>query len=271
MTDRVNPPLQERAIGWWVDCLRKDTRISGICCFGSLATGAADAYSDLDLGLLVADEQIAGFASSREVPEGVAPVAAMAPCPGDENCILVLHRFGGEYLKVDYNYFSARTPLPWYGREVRVLFDRDGALDTISRRSRDAPGGSEPDYGLVAMLLWNAVRMVQRGELMEAVDVLAQLRDPLLTGLVCQRYGRVFLNYRRVESTYPPEVVDMLRRTYAGPDTEELWRAIAAVLDVFRRFGLSDRIPGQVFGYVNSLLAERGPGVSGIHRTGCSD
>ena len=60
------PGNLEKAVARFAALCRADSRIAAAFVGGSLATGTADKYSDIDLYLIVADEAYASFFAERK-------------------------------------------------------------------------------------------------------------------------------------------------------------------------------------------------------------
>jgi predicted nucleotidyltransferase len=218
-----------------------DSRVLGLCVFGSLAIGHTDEFSDIDLGILVEQDQLDTILADRDLIRGVAPLLISGPALADDDCVFALHDVDGRLVKVDYNYFSDNRPPPWLSSESRVLFDHSSTLAELIALPgvQQQPASIPSDAFWVEM--WSAARMVRRGELFEACDILNHLRDPVLTRLLSQVHGVPFQNYRRLEELYPTEIVERLRHTFARPDQGDLENAIAQLaalyLDTLRMTG----------------------------------
>lgn len=204
-----------------------DSRVLGLCVFGSLSIEQADEFSDIDLGILVEEDQIEVMLSDREIIEGVAPLLACSPTTVDDDCIFALHDVDGRLVKIDYNYFSDRRIPPWLSIDTRVVFDPSVKLAQLVAipPEKEQLGSFSSDYFCIQ--LWSAVRMLRRGELFEACDILNHLRDPVLTRLLGRVYNIPLQNYRRVEQLYPTEIVERLRHTFARPEPDDLNEALA--------------------------------------------
>jgi len=236
-------PLLEQALLRCQACLPADDRVLGLCVFGSVAAGRADAHSDIDLGLLVGQEQLDSLLAAPDLIARVAPVIAWAASRAGDNCLFAIHEFECGFVKIDYNFFTSDDVPSWLSGEAEILYDRSGALTTLKaiRHVRQEPRGFPCEYFWIG--IWNATRMLRRGELLEACDILNHLRDPLMMDLLSRAFQLPFQNYRRVEERYPPNVVQWLRRTFARPEPEELLSALAEMAALYR-YLMSRTCPG---------------------------
>lgn len=161
--------------------------ILGLLAFGSLATGTADAFSDLDLGLYVADEAVRDF-DLRHWLEAVAPIAAVFTT---EYCSTVVFR---DLIRAEIHlgpesaadvWPSLAGALAYPSLERIVLLDRSGTFTDRVRPlvgrlpPRSAQDGDHEFLGLVNWLLV-ADGCRRRGELARAMTHLAAAHVHLL-------------------------------------------------------------------------------------------
>lgn len=229
----TNPPFLENALEQCQTHLVMDSRVLGLCVFGSLASGDADEYSDIDLGILVEHVQLDDVLSDSDLIAGVAPLLVRSSTLDNDNCVFALHEFGGRPIKVDYNYFDTTSSPPWFLKNVRILYDPSGELSQFIALPCDERLQSSIPSEYFWVALWSAIRMFRRGELLEACDILNHLRDPVVTQLLSVAYGVPFQNYRRFEQVYPPRIVEWMRRTVARPEPAELKTALCQLVDLY--------------------------------------
>ena len=223
--------------------LATEPGITDVYLVGSVARGDSDGLSDIDLCAVVQRERL-GLVLSRA--EAIASthfeVMAGGWFPGTA-CYSVLYNISGGIIKVDYDYVSSldfpellaesmenRT----YLFDRKVLFKRQRCTEREQLEAlSESPKCQRRSEASVAVGAWSVVRMARRGEILEAVDILNHIRDPLLTRLVCAVAGVPFENYRRLESKLPPELHAWLRRTFASPTRSDVLRALNELTSLY--------------------------------------
>jgi predicted nucleotidyltransferase len=140
--------LLERAVAR----LRDDARVVGLVVGGSLARGAADPYSDVDLYVVVRDEAFDGVLAERDAVarEVGSPLFAfdVDPVPGGSTDRIVVYEGpDGLPIKLDFMYLkeSDLEPAPKLDG-CPVLKDEGGRVGTVvARRERFAPPPPSPE------------------------------------------------------------------------------------------------------------------------------
>ena len=162
--------------------------IVGLLLFGSFATGTEDDYSDLDLGLYVADEALAAF----DLSTWLAPIADVAAIHVDPSCSTVIF---GDLIRAEIHLgplaaaIDSWPPLAgviaYPSLDRIVLLDRTGALRTtvaplVGRLPERGPGDGEAELlGLAnGLLVADACR--RRGDLAKALAQLGSAQRHLL-------------------------------------------------------------------------------------------
>lgn len=206
---------------------------------GSIASGRADAYSDIDLRVAVRPEAHAWFVGNRRVfPQSWSGFAFNEWVPGTQHCVSHFRPF----LKIDIFYFSLETlePSVWHARPMRILYDPDDVLRQLAQQSvglREAPPGDKINRliskGLAAV--HEAYRRVQRGDLLYAQSLLDELRhfmmmaDDLLHGRTPDADV-----YVRFSDRGTPNIVDALQLSYCRCVRGEILKSMHALAMVHR-------------------------------------
>ena len=233
VVDRLPPAyrdLLERA----VQVVLADERVRGMWLGGSLARGAADAASDLDVFLAVADDHLEAFAASwRELLASITPTVLAEEqwfakgsfwsiTPGYERFDVVIEPAS----KLPESLFPVRV----------VVFDRDGLTDRLpTERPRSAAPGAvaklvEDFFHFTAM---GEVILV-RGDWLLASEHLHLVRDLLYKLDVEANQPLPPMGLKRWTEKLTPEQADVLAAvpTSAG-DRDAL---VAAHLQLARAF-----------------------------------
>lgn len=161
-----------------------DPRVLAIFIAGSLAEGTADAYSDIDMRVVVAADSHSWFvANRREIPKTWPGFLFNEWIPGGQHCVSHFKPFG----KIDIFYLSADTlqPSPWYGLPIEVVHDPKGVVAELVARSAALPftvSEEDIDYSISKGLAaaHEAFRRAMRGELFYAQTLLDELRQHIM-------------------------------------------------------------------------------------------
>jgi predicted nucleotidyltransferase len=229
--------LLERAVNYF----RDEDRVVGIILGGSLAQGAADFYSDIDLYIVARDESFQTVFEERDVSATTigSPLFRFAvdPVPGGSRDYIVM--YPGP-IKLDLMYYRESEIKPdrkWTSR--RVLKDESGSLETVvSRSTMFRPDRPEPRALLELnqkfwTWCWYVFGKVMRGERWEALDGIHTIRSDALLPLLDWMSDWPHEGYRRLERKADPETAARLAATVARLRPESLYAALQAELDLF--------------------------------------
>ena len=213
MTKSVLPALDEfprlrdvagRAVARFIS----DVRITGLIVGGSLARGGIDAYSDIDLYVIVRDEDFeAVFAERDAAAESVGtPLFRFIADhnPGGEHDYIILYE---EHTKLDLMYLRASdiTPAEKWAKYL-ILKDSGDFLENIKAQSHGvAPPRPAPETLQIInqkfwTWCWYVFGKIARGELWEALDGIHSIRSLALLPMMAWTYGWPQEGYRRLES-----------------------------------------------------------------------
>src|SRR5215212_4970720 len=251
--------LLERAVAHF----RDDVRVVGLVAGGSLAHGAADFYSDVDLYIVVKDAAFDRIFAERDaIVEAVgSPLFGFVvdPVPGGSTDHIVIYEGP---VKFDFMYLkeSDFEPAPkWVG--CAVFKGATGHVGDIVAHSE----GLAPPQPTTEDLLnlnqkfwiwsWYVFGKIVRGELWEALDCLHNIRSLALVPMLDWVAERPHEGYRRLERKTDPEAASRLMVTVAAVEPQALYAALRAEMDLFRslravlfdRYGLTfDPTPEEV-------------------------
>ncbi|TCV76404.1 hypothetical protein EDE05_108226 [Neorhizobium sp. R1-B] len=166
------------AVGWF----KSDVSVLGIFLGGSVAAESADAYSDIDLRIVVASEQHSQFVEKRrEIPAQWPGFLFNERLPNTPHCVSHFLPFG----KIDIFYFDAArlVPSPWYRLPIRILHDPTGIVAEVVEQSAGltfAVRADELDISISKGLAaaQETYRRAKRGELFYAQTLLDELKPP---------------------------------------------------------------------------------------------
>jgi aminoglycoside 6-adenylyltransferase len=213
----------------------------------------ADQWSDLDLLLFTTtpDAYAADPAWLAQIGEVWVPLFNVTG-RGDPEWLIL---FAGG-LKADFVFTAASASLqqavdasPYdfvLRRGARVLFDKDGPPTPLTLPELSSQINPMPDAFLAAvhgflMEAGRAARFLRRGERWPAkMSCDGALKQRLLEMIVWHAQTRgdagndIWHGGRFLEEWADPRALEALPNTFAAYDTDDLWRALLATLDLFR-------------------------------------
>jgi predicted nucleotidyltransferase len=222
-----------------VEQARADGRVVGVLVYGSRATGTADGYSDLDLGIVVGDADVEAFvADAPSFVDGLGEALFLEHFGNPARLHAILADGGDVELIID------RLAEADLGLPHRVVFARDGALPP----SGDRPPPGQRDLGeadgaadLRRRITWfwhdvgHLVTALGRGNTWWAYGQLDELRR-MVINLARIEAGQEPDDeaYWKLDETLPPSRLDALHATVAPPEPVPMLEAAVAVLELYR-------------------------------------
>lgn len=215
---------------------------------GSLADGTADAWSDVDLRVVTANEAFERVVAARRSAaqtwgEWLFDVWDQAR---PNFCVSHFRPF----TKIDVFYYRPEdlTPSLWYARPLRVLHDPGGLVARVVERSRELTVEVSTDElrilaGKAIAHVHEIVRRTARGELLYAQGLLCALRDHVvrfddaLAERLTPSAPVARLEHRALHSD---ELIQAFAASLRCADREQLARASSALVTVLReRLGVA--------------------------------
>jgi hypothetical protein len=231
---------RERLLSVALERFASDPNVVGVFLGGSLAAGIGDAYSDIDLRVVVTPESHADFvAQRRAIPEQWPGFLFNEWMPGAQHCVSHFRPFG----KIDIFYLNqnALKPSPWYGLPIAILHDPSGVIAALVAQSKDLPFTTSIEdidhsisKGLAAA--HEAYRRASRGELLYAQTLLDELRQHIMKA-DDWLFGRTPLTavYAKFEQRGSREVLETLAASFCAYDAAALQAALARLVGLYRR------------------------------------
>lgn len=217
------------------DGLRVVPGLLGLAAGGSFIAGEMDAYSDLDLVVVAAPTAWPGVLDARaDLAARLGPLLASFTGEHVGEPRLLICLYGPPLVHVDLKF----VPLEALAERVEdpvLLWDRAGDV----RRRLDATHARypQPDLQWIEDRYWiwihYAAAKLGRGELFEALNLLAYLRERVLGPLALLDAAARPNGLRRIEMLAPRRV-PALRATLAGLEPVEIHRALEAAVSCYR-------------------------------------
>lgn len=230
------PELHRQFLRTAIATLSQDRRIVGLAAGGSFRTDSLDAFSDLDLVVLVHPDSWPGVLEQREDiirPLGALLAAFTGEHVGEPRLTIAL--YGPPLLHVDFKFIRPED-LATRVEDPVVLWDRDGVISAVLAQSTARYPAPDPQWIEDRFWVWvhYFATKVGRGELFEALEGLAFLRGRVLGPLLLLQAGQTPNGVRRLESI-ASEQVAALRQTTARYDRDAIIGAIRVTVDLYQQ------------------------------------
>lgn len=238
------PDPHRRFLDDFLPKTRQDHRIVGVGAAGSIANGEPDAYSDIDLVVVVEDGAFDEVMSSRaDLLSGWARVLAgfTGEHVGEPRVMISL--VGPPLLHVDVKFVrlsDAGARLD----EVIVLWERDGRLSRVLNTAEPVPLRLDLQWIEDRFWVWvhYGATKIERGELLEAVGFLGFLRETVFGPMASHLEGIPIQGVRKLERRAPARA-RRLHRTVGDLTRSEALSALTASVDIYRQWRDETGIP----------------------------
>jgi predicted nucleotidyltransferase len=216
-----------------------DPAVMAVFLGGSLAAGSSDAWSDIDLRVVVRPEDHARFvAARREITRSWPGFLFNEWVPGAQYCVSHFSPFG----KIDIFYLNQAhlAPSPWYTLPIRILHDPSGVVASLLERSKEERFDvSEDDIdfsiskGLAAA--HEAYRRAMRGELSYAQTLLDELRHHVMRAddWLYRRTPETAV-FAKFERRGGEETLAALAASYPHQNAEAILRSLYGLVRFYR-------------------------------------
>ncbi|SHH09346.1 HD domain-containing protein [Massilia sp. CF038] len=235
------PDAHRQFLARCLPVFQADARVRAIYAGGSFARDTMDAYSDLDLLIVVADQDLPQLRQEmRQIAAGCGDLLAAFTGEHVGQPDLLICLFDQPLLHVDLKFASTIAPgyaLLWAGQTAPAIPPVPAA-------------GDAPDLDWIEARFWTWMHYgagkIARGELLEAVDFLAFLRMSVLGPLALALYQAPPYGVRRIETALPPALAARLAATVCSYEVRDCLRAFNEALKLYLE--LRERHAGAGFG-----------------------
>jgi hypothetical protein len=218
-----------------VERCRTTPSLVGLAAGGSFADGGLDEYSDLDLVVLVDPAAWPLDLSERHaLARALGPLLAgfTGEHVGEPRLLICL--YGPPVFHVDLKFIR---PEDLFSRveDPVVLWERDGSVSVALAQGKavfPVPDRQWLEDRFWVWIHYGAAKLA-RGELFEALDMLAFLRARVLGPLALEAAGARPTGVRRMESAAPDAAV-RLREVVASYDPADCARALRSAISLYR-------------------------------------
>lgn len=239
------------------DSVESDRRLSALLIGGSYIHGGFDDYSDLDFVIVVNDENYKDVMATRLAFASTIPSLISAftgEHVGEPRLLICL--YGPPLLHVDLKFVLA-SDLDRQIERRAILFARNPSEIEARVQAGEIAWPNHPsDWFEPRAWIWlhYAATKLARGELYEAIGMLAFFREQVLGPLLYRRAGKNQRGVRRIETLRLDEH-GMLAATVATNDASSVRRAIEECIDIYMDLR-SDDPPSHPTGAMPGLLRD---------------
>lgn len=240
-TQEITMPQHHRTfLERFIAACQADGRVVAAFLSGSYARGEADAYSDLDLGLITSEEAYNDFFTEHETfIRKLGEPVFLKDYHGKDGELMFCFFSDGTALELGLARESHFNHL--YAGPYRVLLDKKGIL----------PGGSFPwpeaeqagqiktlrklIYWFWHNLSYHFMNPIARGQLWSAYGALEDLRRACIDmARLRQNFSREAEGYEKVEQAVPIEQLSPLQATFCPMEREAMLKAALIVVRFYR-------------------------------------
>lgn len=229
------PALHLKFIQKVRDEVARDTRLVALLAGGSYVHGGFDDHSDLDFVIVVQDESYAEVMASRlEFAGGLGDLLAAFTGEHVGEPRLLICLYGPTLIHVDLKFVKS-SDLSRLVERPAVLFARDPSqLESVLEAAAVEWPNASPQWFEQRAWIWlhYGAAKLARGELFEALGMLAFFRDQVLGPMLHRRAGRMQRGVRRIETLGEP-ALGQLAGTVATLDKESVRVAFLNAMNMY--------------------------------------
>lgn len=215
--------------------LKSDKRLLGVAIGGSWTTNEMDRFSDLDLVIAVVDDEFEAVMAERsEIAGGLGDylVGFTGEHVGEPRVLICL--YGPPLLHVDLKF----VPISDFHQRVEdpeVTWERHGSLAKAMTRSEARWPPLDLQWLEDRFWVWvhYGACKIGRGELFEAIEVLAFLRRTVLGPLALTVSGHLPRGVRKLEENVPELLADFVA-TLPSYDAQSCASGLQSAVSLYR-------------------------------------
>lgn len=240
LTAFEDPPQQGRVLRRVVEYFSDDARVEALVLSGSLAQGAGDAWSDVDVYIVASDAAFDDVFAERNftaasIASPLAQFTVMGVGSGSSDQIVLYD----DLVKLDLMYYRSSEVVPhrkW--AHALVLRDTHGLMGEVQQRSRGLPVAALTDEELLLLdqqfwvWCWYALGKIKRGERWAALDAVHEIRTAAVIPLLLSVREEHNEGYRRLEVKLQDDA-DALALTVATLEPESQMAALRQEITLF--------------------------------------
>ena len=233
MTSTIPTP-HKNVLDSIVKTAQEDERLSAILAGGSLLHGGFDEHSDLDLIIVANDRDYGSIMQGRRAFAtscGHLLAAFTGEHVGEPRLLICL--YGPDVIHVDLKFVTTDSFHHLIERPA-ILWSREPEIEkTIANAEVNWPNQNQ-EWFEERFWIWvhYCATKLARGELYEAMGMLAFMRDQVLGPMIHEADGRPQRGLRRLEALSPVQAT-ALEATVAKHTRESVLGALRAVIEMY--------------------------------------
>lgn len=240
MNERILLKARDRLLSNTVDFFVRDPAVKGIFLSGSIPAEEADAYSDIDLRVVVTSGEHARFVENRlEMPKQWGDFLFNEWLEGAQHCVSHFKPFG----KIDVFYLSLMDfqPSPWYALPQKILYDPQGVVAITIEKSQELcfeipENVIDRSVSKGLATAHEVYRRIQKGEWVYAQSLLNGVRGNMIQAedWIEKRPPRTGV-FSKLEKQASQSMVHVIRQSYVGLDKDEMEKTLRELLRTYRK------------------------------------
>ncbi len=239
---RLSNPACQAFLERVANRMKADGRFSGLLVAGSALAAQMDDFSDLDLVLVCRPEAFDALMKERRAFAwscGKLLSAFTGEHVGEPALLICL--FNDPLLHVDLKFVLPRS-LESRVENPLIAWSADGELEALLARSRPQWPNASAEWFEERVWIWihYSATKLGRGELFEAIDTLALIRQAILGPMICRNQGRDQRGVRRIEQ-FAPEFASALRGTLCSHERPDVLRALNGAVELYLQLRAAHR------------------------------
>ena len=220
--------------------------IDGLIFMGSYAQQIQDKNSDVDLVIITRNESLAESVSAWKTYLSSLPTVLVMDELESLAWVATLETTSVGLVKIDYDFISTENIKDEVQKSMvtqtglchgKILFDRSGHLAqayACSKPSLNYPKDPVTTMDQFIITAWSLIRMLDRGEVFEAYDIMIAMRDPHILSLVMQLHNVPFENYRRIEEKIDVPWQQKIAHTICDPVPDQIAGSCIDLIELYK-------------------------------------
>jgi len=238
MSKKENVNVLENMLSKCISLLQADGSVEGAYVVGSMADGTTDAYSDIDLYVVVKEEHYAEVYGQRyNFAESLGDVLSTFEVEWP-NCQMlgVIYR---NYVEIDICYTKLGQAEVFSDR-YKIVLDKSGQVQKaliVKEYPRDVKSElkSQTEFALYNLL--HAVNMLNRGECWSSIRQIEILRKRTVTLMELLSNKEIGEEYRKLETVFPLKAERKLRKSLCRYRKDDIQKSIIILTELFCEIG----------------------------------